>query len=34
MGIYLRRAKSGDAEFLAWVTLAASRSHLPRGLGT
>jgi ribosomal protein S18 acetylase RimI-like enzyme len=32
MGIYLRRAKSGDAEFLAWVTLAASRSHLPRGL--
>jgi ribosomal protein S18 acetylase RimI-like enzyme len=32
MGIYLRRAKSGDAEFLAWVTLAASRSHLARGL--
>ena len=30
--IYLRRANSGDAEFLAWVTLAASRSHLPRGL--
>src|ERR1700691_3900007 len=30
--IYLRRANSSDAEFLAWVTLAASRSHLPRGL--
>jgi hypothetical protein len=37
MGIYIPRAKSrrataDDAEFLAWVTLAASRAHLSRGL--
>jgi ribosomal protein S18 acetylase RimI-like enzyme len=32
MEIFVRRANSGDAEFLAWVTLAASRSHLARGL--
>jgi ribosomal protein S18 acetylase RimI-like enzyme len=32
MEINIRRANSGDAEFLAWVTLAASRAHLPRGL--
>ncbi len=29
---YIRRANSSDAEFLAWVTLTASRSYLPRGL--
>jgi ribosomal protein S18 acetylase RimI-like enzyme len=32
MGIQIRRAKSGDADFLAWVTRAASRAYLPRGL--
>jgi len=32
MSILVRRANSGDAEFLAWVTLTASRSYLPRGL--
>jgi ribosomal protein S18 acetylase RimI-like enzyme len=30
--IYLRRANSSDAEFLAWATLTASRSYLTRGL--
>lgn len=30
--IFVRRANSSDAEFLAWVTFSASRSHLPRGL--
>jgi ribosomal protein S18 acetylase RimI-like enzyme len=30
--IYIRRANASDAEFLAWVTLYASRSHLQRGL--
>jgi hypothetical protein len=29
---YSRRATPDDAEFLAWVTLAASRAHLGRGL--
>jgi ribosomal protein S18 acetylase RimI-like enzyme len=32
MAVHIRRANSGDAEFLAWVILAASRSHLARGL--
>jgi ribosomal protein S18 acetylase RimI-like enzyme len=32
MDIYIRHANSSDVEFLAWVTFAASRSHLPRGL--
>jgi translation initiation factor 4G len=32
MEIFVRRANSSDAEFLAWVALSASRSHLPRGL--
>jgi ribosomal protein S18 acetylase RimI-like enzyme len=27
----IRRATPGDAPFLAWVVLAAARSHLPRG---
>jgi ribosomal protein S18 acetylase RimI-like enzyme len=31
-GIRIRRAAAGDAEFLAWVTLAASRGHVSRGL--
>ncbi len=31
-GIRIRRAAAGDAEFLAWVTLAASRGHVVRGL--
>jgi ribosomal protein S18 acetylase RimI-like enzyme len=31
MEVFVRRANSGDAEFLAWVTLSASRSHLARG---
>jgi ribosomal protein S18 acetylase RimI-like enzyme len=29
---YIRRANLDDAEFLAWVTLTASRAHLRRGL--
>jgi hypothetical protein len=32
MGHQIRRANSGDAEFLAWVTLSASRGDLARGL--
>ncbi len=32
MCVFIRRAKSSDAEFLAWVTLTASRAHLGRGL--
>jgi ribosomal protein S18 acetylase RimI-like enzyme len=32
MAVHIRRANSGDAEFLAWVILSASRSHLARGL--
>jgi ribosomal protein S18 acetylase RimI-like enzyme len=28
----IRRATADDAEFLAWTTLSASRSHLPRGV--
>jgi len=32
MGIRIRSANSDDAEFLAWVTFSASRSHLTRGL--
>jgi hypothetical protein len=28
----IRRGRSDDAEFLAWVMLAASRAHLTRGL--
>jgi ribosomal protein S18 acetylase RimI-like enzyme len=32
MSVQIRRATSDDAEFLAWVTFSASRSHLPRGL--
>jgi translation initiation factor 4G len=29
---FIRPARADDAAFLAWVMLAASRSHLPRGL--
>ena len=32
MAVRIRRANSGDAEFLARVMLSASRSHLARGL--
>jgi ribosomal protein S18 acetylase RimI-like enzyme len=32
MAVRIRRANSGDAEFLAWVTFSASRAHLVRGL--
>jgi ribosomal protein S18 acetylase RimI-like enzyme len=32
MDVHIRRANSGDTEFLAAVTLSASRGHLPRGL--
>jgi ribosomal protein S18 acetylase RimI-like enzyme len=32
MCVFIRRAKASDAEFLAWVTLTASRAHLARGL--
>ena len=32
MSSRIRRANSSDAEFLAWVMLSASRSHLTRGL--
>jgi GNAT superfamily N-acetyltransferase len=32
MAIRIRRANSGDVEFLAWVTFSASRAHLSRGL--
>jgi GNAT superfamily N-acetyltransferase len=32
MAASIRRANLDDAEFLAWVMLAASRSHLARGL--
>lgn len=32
MSISVRHARHGDAKFLAWVMLAASRSHLPRGI--
>jgi ribosomal protein S18 acetylase RimI-like enzyme len=32
MDIRIRRANRDDADFLAWVMLAASRSHLDRGL--
>jgi ribosomal protein S18 acetylase RimI-like enzyme len=31
MAIVIREAKSGDVPFLAWVVLAASRSHVSRG---
>jgi hypothetical protein len=29
--VAIRRGVHSDAEFLAWVTLAASRAHLSRG---
>jgi hypothetical protein len=32
MSTCTRRANRDDAEFLAWVILSASRSHLTRGL--
>jgi len=32
MSVRIRRGCAGDADFLAWVMLAASRSHLSRGL--
>ena len=32
MALRIRRGTAEDAEFLAWVMLSASRSHLPRGL--
>src|SRR5262249_49405729 len=32
MGIQIRTATADDADFLAWVMLAASRSHLKRGI--
>ncbi|HCI29212.1 MAG TPA: GNAT family N-acetyltransferase [Lachnospiraceae bacterium] len=32
MSISIREARSEDASFLAWVMLAATRSHLPHGL--
>jgi ribosomal protein S18 acetylase RimI-like enzyme len=32
MAIHVRRARAEDADFLAWVMLAASRGHLPRGI--
>jgi ribosomal protein S18 acetylase RimI-like enzyme len=32
MGISTRRARRDDADFLAWVMLAASRAHLRRGI--
>ena len=32
MAVHIRPANSGDAKFLAGVTLSASRSHLARGL--
>jgi hypothetical protein len=31
MATVIRPATAGDARFLAWVMLAASRSHVPRG---
>ena len=31
MNVNIRPAKSSDAEFLAWVMLASSRSHVERG---
>jgi ribosomal protein S18 acetylase RimI-like enzyme len=31
MAVSIRRAQADDASFLAWVMLAASRAHLPRG---
>jgi ribosomal protein S18 acetylase RimI-like enzyme len=32
MAIRIRRAQAEDADFLAWVMLAASRGHLARGI--
>jgi ribosomal protein S18 acetylase RimI-like enzyme len=32
MAVRIRRGDANDAEFLAWVTLSASRGHLKRGL--
>jgi ribosomal protein S18 acetylase RimI-like enzyme len=32
MSVQIRHGAAGDAEFLAWVMFAASRSHLARGL--
>src|SRR4029453_1935525 len=31
MATSIRQARAGDASFLAWVMLAASRSHVRRG---
>ncbi len=32
MSVVVREAREEDAEFLAWVMLAASQSHVPRGI--
>ncbi len=32
MSVKIRRGERSDADFLAWVMLASSRSHLPRGI--
>lgn len=32
MGIHVRRAREADLDLLTWVMLAASRSHLDRGI--
>lgn len=32
MSVSVRQAQRGDADFLAWVMLTASRSHLKRGM--
>lgn len=32
MAVQIRRGRRGDAGFLAWVMLAASRAHLKRGV--
>lgn len=32
MSVSIRRGRAEDAEFLAWVMLAASRAHMTRGL--
>jgi ribosomal protein S18 acetylase RimI-like enzyme len=32
MNLRIRRGRADDAEFLAWVMLAASRAHMTRGL--
>lgn len=32
MGTQIRRAREDDADFLGWVMLTASQSHVPRGI--